>query len=120
MNARWGMLDVGRWSLKEDDPERYLSEPELKRLEEGSPEEKDVLRRRVVMESIADFFKKRAFIANVVNKDGTVYMLGWDLSNSLRAAYTDGKLIVKTTSAENSEAMIDDEGAIIPVVEMKI
>lgn len=120
MNARWGMVDIGRWALKEDDPERYLSEPELKRLEEGSPEEKDVLRRRVVMESIADFFRKRAFIANVVNKDGTVYMLGWDLSASLRAAYTDGKLIVKTTSAENSEAMIDDEGAIIPFVEMKI
>lgn len=120
MNARWGMVDIGRWSLKEDDPERYLSEPELKRLEEGSPEEKDVLRRRIVMESIADFFKKRAFIANVVGKDGTVYMLGWDLSNSLRAAYTDGKLIVKTTAAENSEAMIDDEGAIIPFVEMKI
>ena len=120
MNARWGMVDIGRWALKEDDPERYLSEPELKRLDEGSPEEKDVLRRRVVMESIADYFRKRAFIANVVNKDGTVYMLGWDLSNSLRAAYTDGKLIVKTTSAENSEAMIDDEGAIIPFVEMKI
>ena len=120
MNARWGMIDIGRWALKEDDPERYLSEPELKRLEEGSPEEKDVLRRRVVMESIADYFKKRAFVANVVSKDGTVYILGWDLSNSLRAAYTDGKLIVKTTSAENSEAMIDDEGAIIPFIEMKI
>lgn len=120
MNARWGMLDVGRWALKEDDPERYLSEPELKRLEEGSPEEKDVLRRRIVMESIADYFKKRAFIANVVNNDGTVYMLGWDLSNSLRAAYTDGKLKVKTTAAENSEAMIDDEGTIVPFVEMKI
>ncbi len=120
MNARWGMIDVGRWALKEDDPERYLSEPELKRMEEGSPEEKDVLRRRIVMESIADFFKKRAFVANVVNTDGTAYMLGWDLSNSLRAAYTDGKLIVKTTSAENSEAMIDDEGSIIPFVEMKI
>lgn len=120
MNARWGMVDIGRWCLKEDDPERYLSEPELKRLEEGSPEEKDVLRRRIVMESIAEYFKKRAFLINVVNKDGTVYLLGWDLANSLRAAYTDGKLIVKTTSAENSEAMIDDEGRILPFVEMKI
>ncbi len=120
MNARWGMIDIGRWALREDDPERYLSEPELKRLEEGSPEEKDVLRRRIVMESIADYFKKRAFVASVVNEDGTVYTLGWDLSNSLRAAYTDGKLVVKTTAAENSEAMIDDDGAIIPFVEMKI
>jgi hypothetical protein len=120
MNARWGMIDIGRWALKEDDPERYLSEPELKKLDDGTPEEKDVLRRRVVMESIADYFRKRAFVANVVNKDGTVYMLGWDLSNSLRSAYTDGKLVIKTTAAENSEAMIDDEGSIIPFVEMKI
>lgn len=120
INAKWGMIDIGRWALREDDPERYLSEPELKRMEDGSPEEKDVLRRRIVMESIADYFKKRSFVANVVNKDGSVYTLGWDLSNSLRAAYTDGKLIVKTTAAENSEAMIDDDGAIIPFVEMKI
>lgn len=119
-NARWGLVDVGKWSLREDDPERYLSEPELRKLEEGSPEEKEVLRRRVVLESIAEAFKKRAFIAHVVGTDGTVYTLGWDIANSLRSAYTDGKLIVKTSTGENAEAMIDDQGAIIPFVEIKI
>ena len=52
-NSRWGDFFLGDWTLKEDDPERYLSEPELKRLKEGSPEEREVLRRRLVIESMA-------------------------------------------------------------------
>jgi len=119
-NDKWGKVDIGKWSLREDDPERYLTEPEQRRLEEGSPEEKDVLRRRVVLEAIAETFKKRAFLVNVVGQDGTVYTLGWDLSGSLKGAYTDGKLVVRTINSENSEAMIDDQGAIIPYVDIKI
>ena len=119
-NDRWGKVDIGKWSLREDDPGRYLTEPEQRRLEEGSPEEKDVLRRRIVMESIADAFKKRGFIVNVVSDDGTVHTLGWDISGSLRGAYTQGKLVVKTIKSDNSEAMIDDEGKIIPYVDIKI
>lgn len=119
-NDKWGKVDIGKWSLKEDDPERYLTEPERQRLDEGSPEERDVLRRRVVMESIAETFKTRQFIVNVVGDDGTIYTLGWDLAGSLRAAYTEGKLVVRTVMAENSEAMINDEGAIIPFVDLKV
>lgn len=119
-NDKWGKVDIGKWSLREDDPERYLTEPEQRRLEEGSPEEKDVLRRRIVMESIADMFKKRGFLINVIGQDGTIYTLGWDLASSLRGAYTDGKLVVRTIQSENSEAMIDDQGAIIPYVDIKI
>lgn len=119
-NDKWGKVDIGKWSLREDDPERYLTDPEQRRLEEGSPEEKDVLRRRVVMESIAETFKKRGFIVNCVGQDGTLYTLGWDLAGSLKGAYTDGKLVVRTINSENGEAMIDDNGAIIPYVDIKI
>jgi len=119
-NDKWGKVDIGKWSLREDDPERYLTEPEQRRLEEGSPEEKDVLRRRVVLESIAETFKKRGFLVNVVGQDGTIYTLGWDLAGSLKGAYTDGKLVVRTIQSDNSEAMIDDQGAIIPYVDIKI
>lgn len=119
-NARWGDVMLGNWSLKEDDPEKYLSEPELERLTSGSPEERDVLRRRVVMESIAELFETRAFIINVVLEDGTIHTLGWDLSSSLRSAYTDGKLVVKTRQSENSEAMIDDDGEIVPLLDLSI
>lgn len=119
-NDKWGRVDIGKWSLKEDDPERYLTEPEQKRMEEGSPEEKDVLRRRVVMESIAEGFKKRSFMVHVVGQDGTIATLGWDLSGSLKSAYTSGKLVVKTIQSDNSEAMIDDDGEIIPYMDIKI
>lgn len=120
LNSEWGDVALGSWSLKEDDPERYLSEPELKRLSEGSPEERDVLRRRIVVESIAKQFEEQAFIINVVGDDGTIYYLGWDISNALRGAYAEGKLVIKTNNSENSEAMINDEGSIVPMVDLKI
>lgn len=119
-NSRFGDVHLGTWSLKEDDPERYLKPPELKRLDDGSPEEKDVLRRRVVMEAIADAFKTRAFIVNVVGTDGTIYTLGWDIATSLKAAYIEGKLVVRTKNDDAGEAMIDDDGAIVPFLDMKI
>jgi len=120
LNSDWGEVALGSWSLREDDPERYLSDPELKRMSEGSPQERDVLRRRVVVESIAKHFDEQAFIVTVVSDDGTIYHLGWDLSNALRGAYADGKVVVKTVKSENSEAMISDGGEIVPMVDMKI
>jgi hypothetical protein len=117
-NSRWGDVNIGRWYLREDDPDRYLKEAEIRRLEGGSPEEKDVLRRRIVLESIADQFKERAFIINVVNQDGTVCHLAWDLGNCLKAAFLDGKLVVRTSGNDNKEAFIDEEGSIITVPHM--
>lgn len=119
-NARWGDVNIGRWFLREDDPERYLKQAELDRLEGGSPEEKDVLRRRVVIESIAEAYRERAFIINVVGQDGTVYHLGWDLGNSLKSAFLDGKLVVRTSESDTKEAFIDEEGSIITVPSMNI
>jgi len=120
MNSRWGDVVLGNWSLHEDDPSRYLSEPEQKRLTEGSPEERDVLRRRIVMESISKQFQTRAFLINVVGDDGTTYALGWDLANCLRAAYTEGKLHVESVKAENSDALIDSSGNIVPLMDIKV
>lgn len=119
-NAKFGDVYLGDWCLKQDDPERYLKAPELKRLQDGSPEEKDVLRRRIIMESISETFKTRAFIINVVGTDGTIYTLGWDMSSSLKTAYTEGKLIVRTTQTDSSEAMITDDGDIVPFMDLKI
>jgi len=116
-NARWGDVNLGRWYLRKDDPERHLKNAEIDRLEGGSPEEKDVLRRRVVIESIAEFYKERAFIINVVAQDGTVYHLGWDLGTSLKSAFLDGKLVVRTKSNDAEECFIDEEGSVINVPE---
>ena len=120
LNSEWGDVTIGSWSLKEDDVEKYISEPEARRLVEGSPEEKSVLRRRVILESIATKFEEQSFIVNVVSEDGTIYYLGWDISNALRGAYSEGRLIVKIDPSENSEAMINDDGTIIPLTDLKI
>ncbi len=119
-SSEFGEVKLGKWALREDDPERYLKPPELARLDGGSPEEKDVLRRRIVMESIAELFKSRGFIINVTAADGTIYWLGWDMGESLKVAYTEGKLVVRTKESENSEAIIDDDGAIIPSLDWYI
>lgn len=119
-NSRWGDVTIGNWSLREDDADRYLEEPEVKRLQDGSPQEKDALRRRLVIESIAEQFETRAFIIHVVGEDGGLYGLGWDIATSLRTAFVDGKFIVKTKHSENSEAMITDDGKIVPLVDIEI
>ena len=120
INARFGDITIGKWALKEDDADRYLKPAEMDRLSKGSPEEKDVLRRRIVMESISETFTRRSLFANVVASNGTVHFLGWDIGVSLKNAYTDGKLVVRTRESENSEAIIDDEGTIIPSLDWYI
>jgi hypothetical protein len=119
-NNEFGRLEMGRWSLKEDDPDKFLEEAEMKRLEEGSPDEREALRHRIVIESIVENFKTRTFVANVVDKDGTVMFLGWDIASSLQAAFTEGKLVVKTILSENSEVFISESGEILPYVDLKI
>lgn len=118
--SKWGDVNIGRWFLKEDDPRRFLKEAELDRLESGSPEERDVLRRRVVIESIAEQFRERLFIINVVGSDGTIQHLGWDLGTSLKSAFLDGKLVVRAKNSDAKEAFVDEEGSIIPIPNMSI
>jgi hypothetical protein len=118
--SKWGDVNLGSWFLKEDDPDRFLKDAELERLDGGSPEERDVLRRRVVVESIAAQFMERAFAINVVGPDGTIYHLGWDLGNSLKSAFLDGKLVVRTRDNDNKESFIDEDGSIISVPNMDI
>jgi hypothetical protein len=118
--SKWGDVFLGTWSLREDDPEKFLSEPEMDRLNDGSPEEREALRKRLIIESIAELFETRAFIINIVGDDGTLYTLGWDIANSLRSAYTAGKIKVRVKKSENSEALISDEGEIVPLVDISL
>lgn len=120
MNSKFGSIDLGRWFMTADEPEKYLSDSELERMENGSPEEKDVLRKRVIIDSISSFFKKRSFLINIVGEDGTIYMLGLDLSNAIKSAYNKGKLIVQFFENANSETIIDKDNNLIPVSDVKI
>lgn len=120
MNSRFGEVHIGQWNLKKDDPDRYLKAPELKRLEDGAPEEKDVLRKRVIVESIAETYKTRSFLINVVDEDGTIYTIGMDLATALKSGYNEGNLVVKLKENDSLEAMIDEDGAIIAFPEVKV
>lgn len=120
INSKFGMIDLGRWHMTKDDEKDYLSESELERLEDGSPEERDVLRKRVMIESIADYFKKRAFIVNVISTEGTVFHIGIDFSNALREAYNSGKIIIKTKVNDSSEALYDEDGELVQLQDLNI
>lgn len=119
-NEKWGKIDLGKWFLKNDDPEKYLDESEIKRLEEGSPEEKEVLRKRIIIDAISELYKERSFLANIVGSDGTVYLLGIDLNSCLSSGYNDGKILVKFLNSEGNECSFDVNGNIAPVLNIKI
>lgn len=120
MNARFGAIDIGKWYMTVDEPNKYLSDSEIERMESGSPEEKDILKKRIIIDSISNFFRKRAFIVNVVGEDGSVNLIGLDLSTFLKGAYNDGKIVVVTYVNSNSEATIDEKGNIVPLADIKI
>lgn len=120
--TEFGKMNLGKWGLQKDDPDRYLKEAELERLSDGSPEEKQVLRRRVVIESIAEKFRNRSFLINVVNpENGTIYFIGWDMSDSLLGAYSDGKIVVRSKeSSGDNEVLIDNDGNIVSILDLNI
>lgn len=119
-STEWGEIQLGKWSIQEDDPQRYLEEPELARLQDGSPEEKNVLRHRVTIASIAERFRTRAFIIHTVSTDGVINCLGWDLGDSLTGGYTDGYLRVRNRTVGTQDAMINAEGEVIKITEPEV
>ena len=120
MQSKFGMIDLGKWSMNVKDPETFLSEAELDRLENGSPSEKDMLRKRIIIESIAETFMRRSFIINVVEKNGTVYFVGADFANALRDGYAEGRLTVKHLVSDYSTAIYDSKGELVTLPEISI
>lgn len=120
INAKFGMIDLGKWCMDAKDPEKFLSESEISRLEDGSPQEKELLRKRVMLESIAENFMMRSFLINVVDQNGTIHFVGADFANALRDAYTDGKIVVKNIVNDFSETMYDSEGNMVNLPDVKI
>lgn len=119
-NSKFGTIDLGRWTLQQDDPQKYLSDPELEKLDSGAPEEKRVLRHRIIIESVATSFEKRAFIVNVLADNGTLYFVGMDLSNILRSGYDNGVLTVATFQNDASEALFNSDGELETLQDIKI
>lgn len=118
--TQFGEVNLGKWNLKADDPSRYLTDPEMDRLSDGSPEEKQTLRRRIMLESIGEKFKERAYLIHIVHPDGTIHSLGWDLGDSLLSAYKDGKIVVRGKQNSEKDAMISDTGDIVTLIDLDI
>jgi hypothetical protein len=118
--TQFGEIMIGKWSLLDSDQNKYLKPDERDSLSEGSPEEKQTLRRKLILKAIAETYRKRAFMIQVCTTDGTVYSIGWDLGNSLMDAYKEGKVVVRGQENESKEVLIGDNGEIIPVVDYSI
>lgn len=116
----FGRIQLIDWALQKRDPEIVLSDSEREKLEDGSPEEKQVLRRRIVIESISRRLEGRSFLINVVETEGLAYYMGWDASEGLLSGYNEGKIVVRSKGPSDSEAMIDAQGDIVPVVNIDI
>jgi len=119
-NSRFGSVDLGRWTLQQDDPQKYLSDAEIEKLDSGAPEERKVLRHRVLLESIASFFQKRLYIVNVLSDNGTVYFCGLDMSNLLRSGYENGSFMVISYQNDASESIFDTNGDMVTLMDVKI
>ena len=119
-NSKFGSVDVGRWAMQLDDPQKYLSDPELEKLDSGAPEEKKVLRHRIIIESVATSFEKRVYVVNVLADNGTLYFVGMDLSNVLRSGYDNGVLTVSTFQNDASEALFNSDGELETLQDIKI
>jgi len=42
------------------------------------------------------------------------------MADMLKSSYKEGKLVVRTSEAEDSEAMIDDDGKILPYIDLTV
>lgn len=119
-NEKWGKLELGRWYLKVSDPESFLDEAELKRMQEGSPEEKEVLKKRIIIDSISEYYKERSFVSNIVLNDGTIHFLGIDINSCIASSYNEGKIVVKFINSDNNEYSLDSDGNISSYISVKI
>ena len=118
--AEFGEIDMGKWSLAVNDAEKFLSQSEFKALEDGSPGYKRELRRKIVISSIAERFARRAFLIHVCHTDGTLYSIGWDAGDCIKAAYRAGKLEVRAKGTKDKDCKIAKDGAITPLEETRI
>lgn len=118
--GEFGNITLTDWALQKSDPEKYLSDAEQERLQDGSPEERQVLRRRIVVSSIADALKNRAFLIHVATADGNIYHLGWDASEGLMGGYREGKLVVRGKGPNDADAMYNDDGDLVSLVDIVV
>jgi hypothetical protein len=119
----FGNIQIGKWSIKYNDPEKYLSESELEKLNySGSPEEKEVLRKRVIIESIAENFKDKVYIVFITNPNtGEIHQIGFNFSNLVRDGWKNGYISVSfKANVGKGEAGVKIDGELIDLQNIEI
>lgn len=116
-------IQIGKWAIQFNDPENFLSDSELEKLNNsGSPEEKEVLRKRIVIESIANHFQDKIYIILVVDpENGRRHELGFNFAELLRDGWKNGYLSVHfRPSVGRGEAGVQVDGELIDLQEIQI
>lgn len=117
--SEFGNVNLCDWALQKRDPEKYLPDSDQEKLNtDGTPEEKQVIRRRVVVSSICDRLKNRSFLMHITTLDGNVYHFGWDVSEGLMGGFREGKLVVRSKGPNDADAMYNDQGDLVSLVDV--
>lgn len=116
----FGNISIGEWTLKKDEAEEILSKSEMDMLSDGSPEERTVLRRRIMIESIAKKFKERVFLIQVVTAEGNLLNLGMDLSDCIISGFNEGKFIIRTNNSEEKSVQVSENGEMITLLDVNL
>ena len=118
--SQFGDVSFGFWKLTSSDPEMFLKPDEVSNMEKGSPEEKDVIQRKLIIKSFGEKYKRRSFIFNIVNADGTIISIGWDLGNSILDGYQAGKIVARMKQNEDNEIMFSSNGDKVILIDYDI
>jgi hypothetical protein len=89
----WGAVDLGGVTMTSESPDEYLGGEERVKLSNGSPEERRVLRGRMVIEAIADQLGGGTFTILVVSQAGSWTTAYFD-GDLFREAYESGTITV--------------------------
>lgn len=89
----WGAVDLGKVGLTSESPTEYLGGEEQTKLGSGAPEERRVLRNRMVIEAIADQLGGGVYALLVVEQSGSWHTAYFD-SEMFREAYEQGTITV--------------------------
>jgi len=119
----FGNIQIGKWNLQFNDPENFLSDAELQKLNNtGSPEEKEVLRKRVVVESIAENFKDKVYLCMIVDPNmGERHEIGFNFAELMRDGWKNGYISIEfKASVGKGEAGVQVDGELIDLQEVQI
>lgn len=121
--TEFGNIQIGKWRLQFNDPENYLSDTELEKLNNtGSPEEKEVLRKRVVIESVAEAFKNKIYIILISDpNDGSRHEIGFNFYDLIMDGWKNGYISINfRASVGRGEAGVKVNGEMIDLQDIVI